>query len=203
MKNYKRTRSPRYVATLLKKISFLSIVLCLSSCWQDKEATKMNEQEQNVKHISVTSNVFKEGESIPSKYTCDGEDISPHISWSDIPAGTKSIALICDDPDAPMGTWVHWVVFNLPFDIKGLPQTADIEALGGIEGKNSWGDKKYGGPCPPDGEHRYYFTVYALDTMLDLDEIATKQDVLERIEAEDKRHLLAIGQLMGRYERQS
>jgi Raf kinase inhibitor-like YbhB/YbcL family protein len=151
--------------------------------------------------IQVASPAFKEGKMIPSKYTCDGEDISPRLILESVPDGTKSIALINDDPDAPMGTWVHWVLYNLPGDTKDLPE--NITAIptlpnGARNGTNSWGRLGYGGPCPPSGTHRYYFKFYALDIMLDLDSGATKEQVLKALE----NHILAEGQLMGTYQRQ-
>lgn len=150
--------------------------------------------------ITVTSTAFSEGGMIPSKYTCDGSDLSPPLSWSGTPAGTKSIALICDDPDAPVGTWVHWVVFNIPSDARGLPEgTTAAKGLpaGAKQGMNDFRKKDYGGPCPPGGTHRYYFKVYALDTMLQLKEGSTKAELLKAMEG----HILAQGQLMGRYQR--
>ncbi len=198
-KNFKKLcqKYSRFVASVFFLLPFLT------GCFEDTKASKFggNNREREMKKISVTSNAFSNGESISSLYTCDGDDISPPLNWKGIPDGTKSIALICDDPDAPMGTWVHWVVFNLPPGIKTLSQDVDIISLGGREGKNSWGNRSYGGPCPPDGQHRYFFTLYALDTILELDEFATKQDVIEQIESDDKKHLLATGQLMGLYQR--
>ena len=150
--------------------------------------------------ITVTSTAFTEGGMIPKKYTCDDRDISPQLSWSGVPAGAKSLALICDDPDAPVGTWVHWVVYNIPPSEKGLPEQATAEKglpAGTRQGINDFRKKDYGGPCPPGGTHRYFFKVYALDAQLTLGDGARKQDLLKAMEG----HVLGQGQLMGRYKR--
>ncbi len=148
----------------------------------------------------IKSPEFDYGEMIPVKYTCDGENISPPLEWDKIPEGTKSFVLICDDPDAPMGTWDHWILFNIPADIKGLsPGIKPLEKLenGAVHGKNSWGKLGYGGPCPPYGTHRYFFKIYALDTLLDLKPGATKKEVLKAMEG----HIIGYGELMGKYKR--
>ena len=152
--------------------------------------------------ITVTSPVFQEGGMIPSKYTCDGEDISPPLKWEGLPAGTKSIALICDDPDAPMKTWVHWVIWNIPGDVKELSENIPPDKTlpdGSKQGITDFRRHGYGGPCPPSGTHRYYFKIYALDANLDLVNTATKKDLLKTMEGH---HILAEGQLMGKYKRQ-
>jgi len=151
--------------------------------------------------IEIKSSAFEEGGMIPKKYTCDGADVSPPLSWTSVPEGTKTIALICDDPDAPMGTWVHWVLFNLPADVKELPESVPSEKNldnGAMQGTNDFGNIGYGGPCPPGGTHRYYFKFYALDTEVNLQGGATKKELLKAMEG----HILAEGQLMGRYKRQ-
>jgi len=152
--------------------------------------------------LAVTGAAFGQGHPIPVKYTCQGDDISPPIQWDGAPATTKSFALICDDPDAPGGTWVHWVLFNLPTDAPALPEnTAKSETLpnGATQGRNSFQKIGYGGPCPPGGKaHRYFFKVYALDTLLTLDSGADKEKLLAAM----KGHILAQGQLMGTYKRQ-
>lgn len=150
--------------------------------------------------INVGSIAFTEGGMIPRQYTCDGEDMSPPLSWSGIPEGTKSIAIIADDPDAPGGMWVHWVVYNLPPDLKGLPENVPAQktlANGGIQGMTDFRRIGYGGPCPPSGTHRYFFKVYALDAVLDLDPGAIKKRLLNAMEG----HILAEGELMGKYRR--
>jgi Raf kinase inhibitor-like YbhB/YbcL family protein len=150
--------------------------------------------------LKVTSSAFKEGEAIPVTYTYDGKDISPPLQLASVPAGTKSLALISDDPDAPGGTWVHWVLFNLPADITtieaNIPAKADL-SNGAKHGRNSWGNAAYGGPCPPDGTHRYFFKVYAPDTMLPV----KKRAPMHKLERAMKGHVLAKGQLMGTYSR--
>lgn len=150
--------------------------------------------------IAVASDAFEKGDLIPEVYTCDGSDISPQLSWTNTPEGTKSFALICDDPDAPVGTWVHWVLFNLPADInelaEDLPPEAEL-ANGARHGINDWGKLGYGGPCPPGGKHRYYFKIYALSKVLDLDSGVTKADLLAAMEG----NILAEGHLMAKYKR--
>jgi Raf kinase inhibitor-like YbhB/YbcL family protein len=150
--------------------------------------------------LKVTSSAFSEGGMIPRQYTCDGPDISPELSWEGVPEGTRSLALICDDPDAPAGTWVHWVLFNIPAGEKGLPaEIASKAALsnGSLQGTNDFGRLGYGGPCPPRGTHRYYFKLYALDIVLPLNAGAKKAQV----EAAMAGHILAQVQLMGKYKR--
>jgi Raf kinase inhibitor-like YbhB/YbcL family protein len=150
--------------------------------------------------LKLTSPAFAEGSTIPEKYTCDGQDASPPLTWSDLPKGTKSLVLISDDPDAPGGTWVHWVFFNLPPSSGGLAEAMSPDknpARGSIQGTNSWSKIGYGGPCPPSGTHRYFFSLYALDTLLNLTRGATARD----IDASMKGHVLAEAQLMGRYQR--
>ena len=151
-------------------------------------------------NIELKSAAFKEGAMIPKLYTCDGKNISPPLSWSGVPAEAKSVALIMDDPDAPRGTLVHWVLFNIPPGTKGLAENAPRSPSlpnGAKHGANSWTKLGYGGPCPPSGIHRYYFRVYALDTVLTLRAGATKAQLLKAME----RHILAEGQLVGRYKR--
>lgn len=151
-------------------------------------------QEKN--GLMVTSAAFRQGQPIPSKYSlCKGENLSPALTWRNVPQGTKSFAIICDDPDAPKGTWVHWVVYNLPATVQQLSDYADIRQLDGFQGLNSFGNIRYDGPCPPRGTHRYFFKVYALDTMLDLVSGASKQEV----EAKMVGHVLAQGEIMGTF----
>jgi len=150
--------------------------------------------------IKLRSPAFKEGEMIPKKYTCDGEDISPPLFWEGIPEEAKSLALICDDPDAPMGTWVHWVIFNIPPAEKGLPENVPPRKIlknGAVQGKTDFGRVGYGGPCPPGGIHRYFFKIYALDERISLEPGATKKKLLKAMEG----HILAEGKLMGKYGR--
>ena len=150
--------------------------------------------------IQIKSSAFENTEMIPSKYTCDDEDISPPLSWNGIPEGAKSLALISDDPDAPMGTWVHWVVYNIPSSEKGfqenLPKDKKL-SNGTLQGITDFKRIGYGGPCPPSGVHRYYFKLYALDTKLNLEPGITKEQLLKAMES----HVLAQAELMGRYTR--
>jgi Raf kinase inhibitor-like YbhB/YbcL family protein len=150
--------------------------------------------------INVTSPAFKDAGMIPSKYTCDGTNVSPPLNWSGVPEGSVSIALISDDPDAPVGTWVHWVAFNLPAGTQGLPEGVPVDEDikgGGKQGVNDFGKIGYGGPCPPGGTHRYFFKVYALDTMLDLKGRVSKGQLLKEMGG----HIVGEGQLMGKYKR--
>ena len=151
--------------------------------------------------IALTSLAFKEGDLIPKKYTCEGPDLSPQLRWTNAPKGTKSFALIADDPDAPVGTWVHWVIFNLPGETTELPEGVPAQETlpnGAKQGLNDFKRVGYGGPCPPPGKpHRYYFKLYAVDVTLDLRPRATKAQVLESIRG----HILGEAQLMGRFGR--
>ncbi len=151
--------------------------------------------------FSLQSSAFQEGADIPRQYTCEGADISPALSWSEAPPKTQSFALIADDPDAPVGTWVHWVAWNIPAGTRELPENAAKSAgliSAGSQGTNDFKKTGYGGPCPPPGKpHRYFFKLYALDSMLDLKPGATKKDVEQAM----KGHILAQAQLMGKYQR--
>jgi Raf kinase inhibitor-like YbhB/YbcL family protein len=150
--------------------------------------------------ITITSAAFTEGGMIPREYTCDGRDISPALAWTGTPEGTKSLAIICDDPDAPVGTWVHWVLFNIPATADELPQNMPPDKIledGARHGINDFRKFGYGGPCPPGGTHRYYFKLYALDIELTKEPGITKDELLKAMEG----HVLAEGQLMGRYKR--
>lgn len=149
--------------------------------------------------MKITSPAFQHEGMIPSEYTCDGENINPALVFSDVPDNAKSLALIMEDPDVPKhlradGMWNHWVVFNIPPDTKGVGKNQEPT---GVEGLTTSKKLKYGGPCPPDREHRYFFKLYALDSMLDLKEGATKEQMLQAI----KGHILAEAVLMGRYQR--
>lgn len=151
--------------------------------------------------MQLTSPAFAENQPIPLQHTCDGADISPVLQWRDAPDATESFALICDDPDAPAGTWVHWVLYGLPAETQGLPAhvaTDDTLPDGARQGVNDFGRVGYGGPCPPPGKpHRYYFKLYALDTVLTLKPRATKADLLQAMQG----HILAEAHIMGTYQR--
>ena len=143
---------------------------------------------------------FGDGEEIPSRYTCDGEDVSPPLWWEGVPEGTISLALLVDDPGAPLGTWGHWVLFNLPPDVRELPEGVPREQRlpnGALQGRNDLRRTGYQGPCPPRGSHRYRFRLYALDTQLDLGPDARHPQLLEAM----KGHVLGWGELVGTYRR--
>ena len=166
-----------------------------------KKQTEIKQKGVQTMSIQLSSPAFGEGEMIPERYTCDGADVSPALKWSAVPAGTKSLALICDDPDAPMGTWVHWVIYGISPDTYEMPESVPMNETvlkGARQGKNDFRRIGYGGPCPPRGPaHRYYFKLYALDADINLKAGATKKELLKLIE----NHILAKGQLMGKYSR--
>lgn len=153
--------------------------------------------QEHVMAFTITSPAFDNNESIPKTYTCDSEKISPPLEWSHAPSGTKSFALICDDHDAPSGTWDHWILFNIPASTKSMKENIQNLPKGTQEGNNSWHKTGYGAPCPPSGQHRYIFTLYALDENLDLEEGASK----EELKAAMKGHILGKAQLIGLYKR--
>jgi Raf kinase inhibitor-like YbhB/YbcL family protein len=165
------------------------------------QSSATNKSGESSMSFNLESAAFKSGEDIPKKFTCEGADVSPHLKWGDPPAGTKSLALIADDPDAPVGTWVHWVMYDLEPPIKelqeGFPKSEEILGIG-KQGLNDFRRLGYGGPCPPPGKaHRYYFKLYALDTKLNMKPKATKQDVERAMQG----HILAQTELMGKYKR--
>ena len=150
----------------------------------------------------ITSSAFEHNGSIPRVYTCEGEDISPDLSWSNLPAGTQSLALIVDDPDAPdpaapRMVYVHWVLYNLPADCSGLPKSVKDLPPGTLEGLNDWQRTGYGGPCPPIGRHRYFHKLYALDTVLPDLGTPDKKKLLQAMEG----HILAEAQCVGTYQK--
>ena len=150
--------------------------------------------------FQITTTAFRDGSSIPKRFTCDGSDVSPALSWGDPPAGTRSLAIIADDPDAPAGTWVHWVLYDLPADTRKLPEgvAKDRELPNGaLQGRNDFGKIGYNGPCPPRGsEHRYFFKLYALDSRTGLKAGATKSE----LERTMKGHILSQAQLVGKFQ---
>ncbi len=150
--------------------------------------------------MNLKSSAFEQGALIPSKYTCDGADVSPPLTWSDVPAKTQSLALISDDPDAPRGTWVHWVVWNIPPTTGSLDENVpkqDSLPNGIKQGTTDFRRIGYGGPCPPSGTHRYFFKLYALDTTFNLPPRTTKKDLERTMEG----HIVAQAELMGKYKR--
>jgi Raf kinase inhibitor-like YbhB/YbcL family protein len=181
----------RKVSAVRAKLLCLGLLPLLLLCGCSKEVPTMQ----------LTSSAFKEGETIPRDYTGDGKDVSPPLRWSGAPEKTRALALLCEDPDAPRGLWVHWVLFNVPTApgelAEAIPTNPSLPD-GARQGKNDFGKIGYGGPKPPQGQtHRYYFRIYALDTVLDLKEGATRQQLLDAM----KGHILAEGQLMGKYAR--
>jgi Raf kinase inhibitor-like YbhB/YbcL family protein len=150
--------------------------------------------------IKVTSAAFNEGQPIPRQYTCDGVNVSPPLEWSGVPKTAKTIAIIADDPDAPAGTWVHWVLYNLPAEnigfVENVPATENLK-VGGFQGKNDFEKIGYGGPCPPSGTHRYFFKMYAVDGELALKAGANGAELEKALQG----HIVSQGQLMGTYRR--
>ena len=165
------------------------ILLLIISCNQQKQI-KTN----GLIEMKLTSSAFQNNVQIPSEFTCDGDDLSPPLSISEVPSNAKSLVLINDDPDAPVGTWDHWVVFNIPPSTRQIAKGTEPD---GTAGKNSWGRTGYGGPCPPSGTHRYLFKLYALDTTLNLPESSTKKELERAMQG----HIIGQAQLMGTYKR--
>jgi Raf kinase inhibitor-like YbhB/YbcL family protein len=190
------------VATMYLRPFFILLVLAFPCfCPGCKPASNETPSGESSMSIQLTSTGFRAGAIIPKQYTGDGADRSPPLRWSEPPSGTKSLALICDDPDDPRGTWVHWVLFNLPPQTheleEGVP-TAEALGNGAKQGKNDFGNIGYGGPAPPKGKpHRYVFKLYALDVAVDLPAGATKAQLMDAM----KGHILVEGQLVGIYGR--
>lgn len=194
-------RRPRMVRALLTSLA----ALALWACGEKPEPAQEKEPEpgRTAMTLQLTSPAFQPGGEIPARFTCEGEDVSPPLAWSGVPEGTRSLALIVDDPDAPdpaapKRVWVHWVLYGLPPDAGGLPEGAGNRAAAGgaRDGRNDWGRTGYGGPCPPVGRHRYFHRLYALDTTLDLGE-PTSADLKRAMEG----HVLATGELVGTYQK--
>ena len=162
---------------MTRALAYLCLLIVTVTSCSCQSKSKPVIVDKVVKNVQVLSSAFKEGGAIPKDYTCDGKNVSPPLRWSDYPAGTKSFALICDDPDAPSRTWVHWVLYDLPSTTESLPERVSADYTlpnGAKQGTNDFGKTGYGGPCPPSGTHRYLFKVYALDTMLNLPPGASK-----------------------------
>lgn len=182
--------------------SLLTLVLlgCASRPQPAAQQPNVNKPKEDKMEIKLTSAAFKEGQPIPRAYTCDGVNVSPPLEWSGVPANAKTLAIVCDDPDAPAGTWVHWVLYNLPASniglVENVPTTENLKA-GGFQSTNDFEKIGYGGPCPPGGTHRYFFKLYALDGELSLPAGATKAETLKAMEG----HIVAQTQLMGTYSR--
>ncbi len=179
----------------------LSFALVQMTCQAQSQQQPSNTQEGKSMAFRLSSPAFAHEATIPVKYTCDGPDVSPPLKWDGLPDGTQSLVLICDDPDAPMGTWVHWVMYNIPTSVTELPEGVPTEptVLNGIvQGINDFKRIGYGGPCPPAGKpHRYFFKLYAVDIPTNWESGLTKAAVLKKIEG----HILGEAQLMGRYQR--
>jgi len=181
-------------------VSFLILALAPA----DAAAHANPAKEVPAMSMKLSSTAFMHEGAVPSRYTCDGSNVSPPLAWSGLPAGTKSVAFIVSDPDAPdpkapKTTWVHWVLYNLPADTTGLREAIPTKGLppGTLEGTNDWGRTGYGGPCPPIGRHRYVHTLYALDTLLpDLDR-PSRAKLLAAMDG----HVLATTELIGTYQR--
>lgn len=190
------------INAVLKKVIVLAIMPVSLFCYcKDSEQIDSKAAGGKKMEIKITSSAFAEDGLIPPKYTCDGSDISPPLQWEAMPEGTKSIALICDDPDAPSGTFVHWVIFGLSAETRELEENIPPDETlpnGAKQGTSDFGRIGYGGPCPPSGTHRYFFKIYALDTELDLAAGARKPQLLKAMEG----HILGQGQLIGKYKRQ-
>jgi Raf kinase inhibitor-like YbhB/YbcL family protein len=168
-------------------ISCICIVLFFS--------LSLNKEVSSMAALHITSPAFQNNGTIPRQYTCDGKDINPPLVIENVPKETQSIALVCDDPDASTGTWVHWVLWNIDPTTKEIAENA--VPPGAVEGMNDFKRHTYGGPCPPSGTHRYFFKVYALDTMIDISPNSTKTDLEKAMEG----HILAEGQIIGLYKR--
>jgi len=183
---------------ILLVITTLVFLIPAAGCGSSPAASPEGETDMS---IQVSSTVFDEGDTIPKDYTCDGKDISPPLNWSGVPDSTQSFVLISDDPDAPVGTWVHWVLFDIPADLSGLPEgvpKSPSVARVGTQGNNDFRKMGYNGPCPPRGKpHRYFFKLYALDIELNLEPGATKAAV-EKAMGD---HILSEGQVVGKYGR--
>jgi len=198
--NYRDCKQMRSSYRLMVVLVSLALIGCANRTQPATQPSSTNSAKPDKAEIKLTSAAFKEGEPIPRAYTCDGVNISPPLEWSGVPKTAKTIAIVCDDPDAPAGTWVHWVLYNLPADniglVENLPATETLKA-GGFQGKNDFGKIGYGGPCPPSGTHRYFFKIYALDSELPLKAGATKAELMKTMEG----HIVLQGQLMGTYRR--
>jgi Raf kinase inhibitor-like YbhB/YbcL family protein len=148
--------------------------------------------------MKIFSNSFKNNEYIPKKFTCEGLDVSPHLQWENVPDGTKSYVLIVDDPDAPVGIWVHWVVYNIPANIKSFTENINFKNTQIKQGLNDFGKLNYGGPCPPRGKpHRYFFKIYAVDIPTDFKEGLTKNEIINKISS----HIIDEAELIGLFKR--
>ncbi len=196
----KSTRKiPKFWPALI--VWFMAVVIpATAPAWADGNSTNGGQDMT----LTLTSPAFEDQGEIPERYTCDGKDISPELHWQGVPENAKSLVLIVDDPDAPdpaapKMTWIHWLLYNLPADSQGLPQAVKDSGLpaGTLPGENSWHRTGYGGPCPPIGRHRYFFKLYALDTVLPDLKTPEKDELLRAMQG----HIVAETRLMGTYQR--
>jgi Raf kinase inhibitor-like YbhB/YbcL family protein len=185
-------------------LAFFLIQGCMISLLQGKNPSNNNHQKEGEMSFQLKSSAFTSGEWIPRKYSCEGDDISPDLNWENIPEGTQSFAIICDDPDAPVGVWDHWLIYDIPVNVKNLAENINKKMAvleepvkGILQGINSWNRIGYGGPCPPPGApHRYFFKIYALDTFIKKERL-NKSQFLKEME----NHVLGEAELMGKYKR--
>lgn len=180
-------------STDMKNLKNLLLFLMLSCLSFQLYAAKQDE----TMSLTLTSSAFSNSNEIPRQHTCDGRDLPIPLQWSGAPENTVSFVLIMDDPDAPVGTWDHWLLFNIPKEVSQIKENTTSFSDGTMFGANSWGRSDYGGPCPPDKRHRYFFKLYALDTKLNLPQGASKKQILSAIDG----HVLADASLMGTYDR--
>lgn len=181
----------------------VGLVILLKSFLPAKPSTNANSQntiqgdqeKSNANLMKITSSAFKHNEKIPVKYTCDGENVNPPLEISDVPSNASTLALIMDDPDAPSGTWAHWLVWNIPPSASSIMENSVPESA--MQGKTSFGNNRYGGPCPPSGAHRYFFKLYALDTKLRLPSYSEAKDLEQALQG----HILRQAELVGVYGR--
>ena len=199
-------RRPKRLTAVFRPLVGLPVLLAaLTSCGRIPPTESILHEDPKMNTIRLQSPAFADGGAIPKVYTCDGKDVSPPLEWSGVPDAARSLALIVEDPDAPRGTWTHWVIFNVPASVGGLGEGVPAHervtvAAGGetaLQGQNDFKKTGYGGPCPPSGTHRYIFRLFALDAELGLGPKATRQELLRSI----KGHVLAEGKLTGRYSR--
>jgi Raf kinase inhibitor-like YbhB/YbcL family protein len=198
-------RGPRSARKRWVSLSASLVLASLPSCGGGPSNESIVPEEPGKLTVRLRSPAFADGGAIPKLFTCDGKDVSPPLDWSDVPRAAKSLALVVEDPDAPRGTWTHWVLFDLPAVLKELPEAVPTEArveLGSGErsarqGKNDFGKAGYGGPCPPGGTHRYVFRLFALDAELGLGPETTREQLLRSIRGQ----VLAEGRLTGKYSR--
>lgn len=179
----------------------LSLILLWVLLWVLFHQTVLGDSA--MESLMISSKNFTEGQRLPVDFTCDGKDHSPQLSWDNVPSGVKSFSIICDDPDAPSKTWVHWIVFNIPSSVNEVPEgvlKSDLNVMGALLGRNDFKRLEWGGACPPKGHgvHHYNFTVYALDTTLDLLEGASRAEIDQAMEG----HIVTSGKLLGTYSRE-